>query len=224
MASLPLLAGAAAAAASSTLAPGPAFLSLLGIGAAQGRRPAAWFIIGHRAGDVLWSTLAITAIIGSRTLGPLAFEVLGLVCGAYLMWLGMRAITARAVAGGRSALAVRRPLLRGIAFGLTNPKGYPVAIAVFTAFLAGHGAITWGMLPGLEGAACAGFLAADVLVVGLVGAAWSRRLFRRHERTITRLCGLVFIGFGVEAALGAVAGLLGRGETDMAPVNAGPAG
>ncbi len=206
-----LMAGAAAAAAVTTLTPGPAFLSLLGIGATQGRRPAAWFILGHLGGDVLWSSLAITAIIGSHTLGPFAFEVLGIVCAAYLFWIGLKAVTARREReGGPPAIAVRRPLLRGIAFGLTNPKGYPVAVALFTAFLAGKGTVTWSMLPALEAAACLGFLSADVVVVGLVGMHWARRLFRRHEGMITRACGLVFLGFALETALDSAGGLMHR--------------
>lgn len=47
-----LLASAAAAGASYTLIPGPAFLALLGIGASQGRRAGAGFLAGHFAGDV----------------------------------------------------------------------------------------------------------------------------------------------------------------------------
>ncbi len=205
-----LLVGAASAAAVSTLTPGPAFLSLLGIGATRGRTPAAWFIFGHLAGDLLWSTLSMMAIIGSRLLGPLVFELLGLVCGGYLFWIGYKAVAVRKQRDGAPTLAVRRPLLRGVAFGLTNPKGYPVAVALFTAFLAGKGTLTWGMLPALEAAACAGFLAADVVVVGLVGTQWTRRLFRRHEAVISRVCGVVFIGFALEVALESGFGLAHR--------------
>jgi threonine/homoserine/homoserine lactone efflux protein len=202
-----LLVGAASAAVVSALAPGPAFLTLLGIGATQGRRPAAWFALGHLAGDVLWSALAMMAIIGARILGPVVFEVLGLACAAYLFWIGLRAVAIRRHRQGPPPIAVRRPLLRGIAFGLTNPKGYPVAIALFTVFLAGKGTLAWGLLPLLEAAACAGFLAGDAAVVGLVGMGWARGLFRRHEVRITRACGLVFIGFALEVGLESLAGL-----------------
>ena len=78
-----LLLASFAAGAAYTLTPGPGFLALLGIGAAQGRRAGAGFIFGHFAGDVLWSTLALLAIIGARTIGPVVFDLLGLVCGAY---------------------------------------------------------------------------------------------------------------------------------------------
>lgn len=205
-----LLIGASSAAAVSTLTPGPAFLSLLGIGAAQGRNPAARFIIGHLAGDVLWSTLAMIAIIGSAILGALAFELLGLVCAAYLFWIGFQTLTVRQSKADQSSINVRHPLLRGIAFGLTNPKGYPVAIALFTSFLAGKGTLTWSILPALEGAAILGFLTADAVLIALVGMAWVRSIFRRHETAISRACGVVFIGFAVEVALDSALGFLHR--------------
>jgi threonine/homoserine/homoserine lactone efflux protein len=202
-----LLAASAAAGAAYTLTPGPGFLALLGIGAAQGRRAGAGFILGHFAGDVLWSTLALLAIIGARAVGSTVFDSLGLVCGAYLGWLGVRTLRARP-AGAGGAVAVRRPLLRGLAFGLTNPKSYPVALATFTALLgAGAASLAWSALPPLLGAACVGFLAADLALVGLAGAAGVRRAYRRHEVIILRLSGLVFLAFAAAALRNAAIGL-----------------
>lgn len=211
MVAFPLLAGAASAAIVSTLTPGPAFLSALGIGATQGRGEAGLFILGSLAGDVLWSGLAMAAIVGSAVLGPMVFEVLGLVCAGYLFWIGCKAVAVRR-GGAVHGLAVRRPVLRGIALGLTNPKGYPVAVALFTAFLAGKGRLTWEMLPLLEGAAIMGFLLADGVVIFLVGLPWVRRAFNRHSVMVTRICGLVFIGFAIEVALDSATGFLQRRE------------
>jgi len=195
-----LLLAAALAAAAYTLTPGPAFLALLGIGAAQGRRAGAGFLLGHLAGDLLWAGLALVAIVGSRVIGALAFELLGLVCGLYLLWIGLRAVTARRRADGSLETAVRRPLLRGLAFGLTNPKGYPVAVAMFTALLAAQSAaLDWSALPALLAAACIGFLLADVALVLVAGAAGVRRLYRRHELLVVRASGLLFVGFALQA-------------------------
>ncbi len=202
-----LLLASATAGAAYTLTPGPGFLALLGVAAAQGRRAGAGFILGHFAGDVLWSTLALLAIIGARAVGGTVFALLGLVCGAYLGWLGMRTLRARpAEAGG--AVVARRPLLRGLAFGLTNPKSYPVALATFTALLGAEGAsLAWSALPPLLGAACVGFLVADVLLVGMAGAAEVRRAYRQHEVAILRLSGLVFLAFAAAALRNAAIGL-----------------
>jgi threonine/homoserine/homoserine lactone efflux protein len=203
-----LLLAAAVAGAAYTLTPGPGFLALLGIAAAQGRRAGAGFLFGHFAGDVLWSTLALLAIVGARVLGGTVFDLLGLFCGAYLGWLGVRTLLARPVGEGGAAVAARRPLLRGLAFGLTNPKAYPVALATFTALLgAGAGSLAWSALPLLLAAACVGFLAADGLLVAMAGAAGVRRAYRRHEVLILRLSGLVFLAFAFAALRNAAIGL-----------------
>ena len=205
-----MLFGAFLAALLYVLIPGPAFLALLGIGAGQGRRAGALFLGGHLAGDLLWSTLAIVAIIGARTIGTTVFDVLGLVCGAYLAWIGWSALTAKRRSDGAAMLTVERPLRRGLVFGLTNPKGYPVALATFTALLASASdALDFAALPMLLAVSVLGFLIADVILVSIIGAGLVRRFYRRHELAIVRLSGLLFIGFAVQAVWHAAPGLLG---------------
>ncbi len=192
------------------LTPGPAFLALLGIGAGQGRRAGARFIAGHLAGDLVWSGLALVAIVGAKTVGTLVFDVLGLACGLYLAWIGWSALTAKPRAPGEALVTVERPLTRGLVFGLTNPKGYPVALATFTALLAGSAdALTFSALPVLLAASLVGFLVADVILVGIIGAGVVRRFYRRHEHAIVRLSGLLFCGFALQAVWHATPGLLG---------------
>jgi threonine/homoserine/homoserine lactone efflux protein len=203
------LLGAAAAGAAYTLTPGPGFLALLGIGAAQGRRAGAGFIFGHFAGDVLWSGLALVAIIGARQIGAGVFDALGLLCGGYLGWLGLRALRVRRSAEGAPLQFVQRPLLRGLMFGLTNPKGYPVAVATFTALLAGQAEqLEWASLPPLLGAASVGFILADILLVALIGATFVRRFYKRHELWIVRCSGLLFIGFALASVSYSIPGVL----------------
>lgn len=205
-ASVMLAAGLAGA--TYTLTPGPGFLALLGIGAAQGRRAGAGFIFGHFAGDVLWSSLALAAVIGAHQIGTGVFDVLGLISGLYLGYLGWRAIRARRRAEGAQVPIIPRPYLRGLVFGLTNPKGYPVAVATFTALLSAEAAqLTWSALPPLLIAACVGFLCADVILVAMVGAGTVRRFYRQHEVWIVRGSGVLFLGFAALAITGALPGL-----------------
>lgn len=207
-----LLLASAVSGAAYTLAPGPAFLALLGIGASQGRRAGAWFLSGLFFGDVLWASLSLVAILGARSFGTLVFDILGLGCGLYLGWLGFRAVTVRAAEDGSVDDAPRRPVLRGLAFGVSNPKAYPVAIAMFTALLADHAsALGWDAFPPLLGAACAGFIGADLVLLGLVGAGPVRRFYRRHALWVTRVSGVIFLGFGLHAIVTAGSGLYRRG-------------
>jgi threonine/homoserine/homoserine lactone efflux protein len=200
-----VLAAAAMAGAIYTLTPGPGVLAVLGIGAAQGRIAGAGFLLGHLIGDLLWAWLALVAIIGAKVIDPIVFDLLALVCGAYLFWLGIRALLARRRSEGEIDLLMRHPLRRGVIFGLTNPKSYPVAVAMFTALLASQaGALTWGDAPLLLGAALAGFLTADVILVWLVGLRTLRRLYLRRELWIVRVTGALFIGFATHAVASAL--------------------
>jgi len=193
------------------ITPGPGVLALLGIGAEQGRRAGASFLSGHLFGDVIWATISLVAIIGVHAIGALVFDLLGLVSGVYLLWLGYRALTYRP-SGDRSGPArTQRPFRHGIVFGMTNPKAYPVAIATFTALLSARAAeLSWSMLPVLVMASLLGGFTAYAILVAAVGTGSIRRGYRRHEVLITRLSGLLFTGFAVSALAHAGTGLLGQ--------------
>lgn len=203
-----LLLGAFLAALFYVLIPGPAFLALLGIGAGQGRKAGALFIGGHLAGDLVWSTLALVAIVGAKTIGTFVFDVLGLLCGFYLAWIGWTALRARPRGADKPLITVERPLRRGLIFGLTNPKGYPVALATFTALLASSSsALDFSALPILLAMSFFGFLIADAILITIIGASIVRRFYRRHELAIVRMSGLLFMGFAVQAVWHAAPGL-----------------
>ncbi len=194
-----LLLSAAVAGAIVVLTPGPAVLAFLGIGAGQGRLAGACFLIGHLAGDLMWSVLALVAIVGTQLVTPWLFQLVALFCGGYLLWLGTRAVLARRSADGTgTVMAARRPLARGLVFGLSNPKSYPVTLSVFTALLAGKlDQLTPATAPLLLAACFAGFLVADAILVWLVGIGPVRRFYRANEIWILRLTGVLFIGFAV---------------------------
>jgi len=205
---LSLLASAALAGFVYGITPGPGVLAVLGIGADRGRRAGAAFLFGHLAGDVLWSGLALVAIIGVTAIGSFVFDLLGIVSGVYLFWLGWRAVRVRRTADGRIDVPVRRPLLHGLTFGVTNPKAYPVAVATLTALLSARaGALTWGMLPALLLTCTLGGMAAYAILVAVVGAEGVRKTYRRHEIAITRASGLMFMGFALNALVHSVPGL-----------------
>ena len=205
-----LLAAASTAGFIYGITPGPGVLAVFGIGASQGRRAGAAFLGGHLAGDALWSGVALVAIIGVNAIGPLVFDLLGLVSGTYLFWLGVNAVRFRQ-SGSGEGFAVRRPLLHGMIFGLTNPKAYAVAVATLTALLSSRAAqLDWAMLPNLLLASLLGGLLAYAILVAAVGVPAVRRGYRRHEVLVTRLSGLMFMGFALNALVHAVPGLLGR--------------
>ncbi len=207
-ASLPVL--AATAGALYIVTPGPAFVALLGLCAARGRRAGFGFVLGHMAGDLLWTSLALLALVGAQAIHPAVFDLLGLACGLYLLVLGWQALKARSAAEAGLAL-FDRPLRRGLIFGLTNPKGYPVAVGMFAALLGPHAAeLDFALAPALVAASMAGGAVAALGLVAFAGLAGVRRFYTRRERLVTRAAGLLFVGFGLSAIASAAPGLLGR--------------
>lgn len=193
-----ILFSAALAGALVVLTPGPGVLAVLGIGAAQGRRAGAGFLFGHLAGDLLWAILALVALVWASLLSPDFFRVLAMACALYLGWLGLRALLVKREALGSAggALRVERPWIRGLLFGLSNPKSYPVTLSIFAALLGGSlDKLTPGNAPLLLAACFVGFFLADLILIWLVGLAALRALYRRHELWVLRGTGLMFIGF-----------------------------
>ena len=192
------------------VSPGPAVLALVGIGAARGRQPAIHFLLGHLFGDVLWCSLAILALVGAHVFDPLLFDLVALACGLYLGHLGWRAVRA-ASAHGADDLIGKHPYRRGVMFGLTNPKSYPVALAMFTALFTGQTAtLSFDALPGLLAAAFVGFLVGDVILAWVVGTSFMRRLYLTHAVWIVRITGGLFLCFAAATLWDAVPRLIGR--------------
>jgi threonine/homoserine/homoserine lactone efflux protein len=200
----------AAAAFLYVVSPGPAFLVLFTLAASRGRASGAWFVGGHLVGDISWGALAFAAIIGVNRIGPALFELLGAGCGFYLIYLGVKAVMTKKDAPPR-AIGARRPLIAGMLFGLTNPKAYPVAVAMFTAIAAPFAdQLTFADAPRLMVAAFVGFLAADMVLIFAAGLPAVRRFFLRHGVAVTRVVGLLFIAFGARSVFDAASGALRR--------------
>lgn len=204
-----LLSMTALAGALYVLSPGPAFLALFSLAATHGRMAGARFVSGHLVGDVFWGTLAFAAIIGVNQLGPTLFDILSVVCGLYLIYLGTKSVLAKS--GSVAPIGSNRPLTTGILFGLTNPKAYPVSVAMFTALTAHYAAsMSWDAAPSLMAAAFAGFVAADIILVWAAGLAPVRRFFLRHGLAVARVVGILFIAFGAKSLIDAARAVAAR--------------
>lgn len=190
------------------LVPGPATLATLSLAATRGRRSALAFLLAHLAGDMFWTLMALLSLAGISRLGPGLFDLLGLICGFYLCWLGARALFAR---GAAELPVLRDPGRAGLIFGFSNPKAWPFALAMLTALL-GEGARDIGLAAGagLLAACLAGFLIADLIVVFWTGAAPVRRFWSRHAGLVTRATGAIFIAFGLKTLQDAATSLRGR--------------
>ena len=132
-------------------------------------------------------------------------RLLGNVCDGDL---GFRAVTTRKDAPPRT-IGASRLLATGMAFGLTNPKSYPVALAMFSAIVAPYiGALKMADAPQMFIAAFAGFPLADATLVFAAGLPAVRRFFLTHRVAVTRVVGVIFILFGARSIADAAGGAM----------------
>jgi threonine/homoserine/homoserine lactone efflux protein len=192
----------ALAAAVVVLTPGPAVLALVGLGAAQGRRAGAGFIFGHLAGDMLWAAVALASLFGLRTFMPGLFTVLSILCAGYLGYLGLKAVAAREGEKGVTALRTDRPVWRGILFGITNPKGYPITLALFTSLIGGRAdQLDAASLPLFFAIYLAACVASDLLLIWIIGWGPLRRAYKANELWVVRATGALFLAFALNIAI-----------------------
>ncbi|GAA0940740.1 LysE family translocator [Nonomuraea longicatena] len=191
---LPLLAATALACALVVLTPGPGALMVLHLGASGGRRSSLGFVLGHMAGDLIWTLLALLALRWARLVSPAFFAVLTVVSALYLIYLGVRAFTGAPTR--ETAPAGTRAALRGAVFGITNPKSYPVTLAVFAALLGDRiEVLTAAAIPMFLTAALVGSVSAGALLAWISGLRVVRETYRRAAGTISRTVALVFFAF-----------------------------
>ncbi len=195
-----------AAAVVLTLTPGPDNLMVLSTGLARGRRAGMAFGLGCGLGCLSHTLLAVLGVSALLAASPLAFGVLRLLGGAYLVWMGVQAwrhagrVTLGA--GSSSTASLGQLFGKGLLANAINPK----VVLFFLAFLPqfvrpAQGAISTQL--GLLGLV---FTAQAALLFGLLGyfsghvGAW---LARRPEvgPWLDRLAGTLFIGLGLRLAL-----------------------
>ena len=201
--------GIAAAQAS----PGPNMFAVAGAALATGRKAAFMVVLGIATGSLLWSLLAALGMGALLAALPILLTMLKFVGGAYLLYMGYRALrTARFgidphIKAGRpsaSAIAAGR---RGLLVVMTNPKAVLMWLAI-TTFLYGAGlgnteVLLFGPITAISA----------ILIYGCYGWLFSTgtatRGYTRYWRWIEAAFGAAFGGFGLV--------LLASGIRDLSP-------
>lgn len=185
-----------------TATPGPDNLMVLSMGMSRGRRAGIAFGLGCALGCLSHTLLAVIGVSALVAASPVAFTVLKVAGGAYLLWMGVQAWRhAGAVRVGDAAMAdapLRQLFVKGLIANAINPK----VVLFFLSFLpqfvvASQGQVEWQL--GLLGVL---FTAQAALLFGLLGyfsggvGTWLNRR-PNAGRWLDRLAGTVFIGLGV---------------------------
>jgi threonine/homoserine/homoserine lactone efflux protein len=111
--------------------PGPATMSLAGIGAAYGARAGWGYLGGIWAGTTAVLLMIATGVTGLVLAVPGAGPAITLVAAAYILYLAWRIATAPPIAD--PAASARPPSFPGgFALAIANPKAYAAIGAVYT--------------------------------------------------------------------------------------------
>lgn len=121
MSNLPLFLAASMAV---TAAPGPDNLQVLARGISQGRAAGLVAALGFAAGLTFHTTLAAFGVAALLRSSPLAFEIVKMAGGAYLIWIGLKALTSRGLAGAheRAPQPLSSVFRQSVVGNMMNPK------------------------------------------------------------------------------------------------------
>jgi threonine/homoserine/homoserine lactone efflux protein len=192
------------------LLPGPDTLVVLRSLVRHGRVRAALTVCGVLTGLAVWVTAASLGLSALLRASETGYTVLRVAGAAYLVWLGVQSLRARAVGSSEALLAGSTSVAQGprgltsygagLATDLLNPK---VGV-FFVTFLPGfvpHGqpvGLVSALLGGIFIALTAAYFAVLLVVAGQV-TSWMND--PRVRRRLERVTGLILIGFGIRLAV-----------------------
>lgn len=198
--------GFLAVAVAVTASPGPDNLMVLSVGMSRGRKQGMAFGLGCALGCLSHTLLAALGVGALIAASPLAFTLLKVAGGLYLVWLGIGALRSRGGAKVGAAALPDESLLRLFGKGLLANAINPKVVLFFLSFLpqfvvAARGDVAWqtaqlGVLFTLQGCLLFGLLG---YFSGSVGA-WINRK-PRAGLWLDRIAGAIFVGLGLRMLL-----------------------
>lgn len=190
------------------LAPGPDSLLVLSRSISDGRNAGVTATAGITVGNIVHALLAAAGISALIAASPALFDLLRYAGGAYLGWIGARALwsafTARGAAGNEAPESPQqsRVFLQALLTNLLNPKIILFQLAFVPQFIApelGHVAVQIFVL----GTILAGLGCAYLLGVAALSAGAARRVLSnaRVKAVLDGVAGVLFLGFAVRLLL-----------------------
>lgn len=188
-----------------TVAPGPDNLQVLARGISQGRAAGLVAALGFAAGVTFHTTLAALGVAALLRSSPLAFEIVKLAGAAYLVWIGIKALTSRGLANAHESAPqpLGQVFRQSVVGNMLNPKVtlfFIVFLPQFVDRTSAQNVTVQMLLLGLV------FMLQTVAVfstfglcAGVIGAWLKRR--PRAGVWLDRLAGMTFIALGLRVAL-----------------------
>ncbi|MEV6861542.1 LysE family translocator [Streptosporangium subroseum] len=182
------------------LVPGPNHIYIAARGIAQGRAAGVASALGVETGTMVHIAAAAAGLSYVITRSATLFNVIKWAGVAYLIYLGIRALTSRQELRTREAdpQPLRKIFLEGVIVNVLNPK----VILFFLAFLPQFVDPEAGAVP-LQIV----ILGSTLLVLGLItdliyaaGAGALGRRMRNRSSLMSRLSGVIYLGLGIATA------------------------
>jgi threonine/homoserine/homoserine lactone efflux protein len=194
-----------AASVAITVAPGPDNLQVIARGISQGRAAGCVAALGFAAGVLFHTSLAAFGIAALLRSSPLAFHILKLAGGAYLIWVGIKALKSQGLASAheRPPQPLRTVFAQSVIGNMLNPKVTLFFIVFLPQFVdpVSAGSVAAHMFElGLL------FMLQTIVVFSLFGlcasaiGTWLKRR-PRSGAWLDRLAGATFITLGLRVAL-----------------------
>jgi threonine/homoserine/homoserine lactone efflux protein len=188
-----------------TIAPGPDIVYVLTRGITQGRKAGFAAALGFATGVIFHTALAALGIAALIRSSDLAFTLVRYAGAAYLIYIGVRAVTSKsafALETGNDKRALRTIYMQSVIGNVLNPKVTLFFLSFLPQFVnaaAGH-LETQMLLLGVI------FMVQTVVIFGTVAlfsgfiGDWLKRKPAIGDR-LNLFAGLTFIGLGIRVAL-----------------------
>ncbi|QBG36488.1 LysE family translocator [Litorilituus sediminis] len=119
------------------IVPGPAFLAIASASATEGFKRGIYMTSGLLLADYVFIILALSGLSYVAELLGEAFVLIKYLCAAYLLWIGLSLILAKATNTTEQApeKSKHTAILAGFLLTLSNPKAIIFYVALFPAFV-----------------------------------------------------------------------------------------
>ena len=187
------------------LTPGPAVLFIVARSVEQGRMAGLISVLGIHLGTIVHICAAAVGLSALVLSSALAFAIVKYLGAAYLIWIGVRTLTANDPDPSATALmaAPLRSVFRdGFVVNLFNPKTAIFFLAFLPQFVdPARGALHWQILVLGLTFMTLGIMSDAVFALAAGAAGDFLRRNRRFLRAQRWFAGISFVGLGVTAAL-----------------------
>jgi len=188
-----------------TIAPGPDIVYVLTRGITQGRKAGFAAALGFATGVIFHTALAALGIAALIRSSDLAFTLVRYAGAAYLIYIGVRAVTSKsafALETGNDKRALRTIYMQSVIGNVLNPKVTLFFLSFLPQFVnaaAGHLETQMLLLGVIFMVQTVVIFGAVALFSGFIGD-WLKRKPAIGDR-LNLFAGLTFIGLGIRVAL-----------------------